>query len=91
MEVIPTDFRIKQILKEKGLTQQDLANRMGVSLPAIKQMLSAESLTTSTLQKIAKSLDVEIWELFVAKEKTSQATLICPHCGKPISVCLEKD
>ena len=87
---IPTDFRIKEILKQRGMTHQDLANLMGVSLQAVKQWLQAESLTTYTLQKIAKALDVEIVELFYVKEKTIQATLVCPHCGKPISICLDK-
>lgn len=89
-DIIPTEFRIKDILKEKDLTQQDLANLMEVSLPAVKQMLSAESLTTSTLQKIARSLNVEIWELLTPRQTISNATLVCPHCGKQISICLEK-
>ena len=42
-------MRIKEVLKEKSCTQQMLADRINVSLSAVKQMVSAESLTTSTL------------------------------------------
>ena len=46
-------MRIKEVLKENGYTQQMLADKMNVSLSAVKQMVSAGSLTTSTLEKIA--------------------------------------
>ena len=59
-------MRIKELLKEKGCTQQILANRMNISLSAVKQMVSAESLTTSTLEKIATALDVPMWQLFAS-------------------------
>lgn len=55
-------MRIKELLKEKGCTQQILANRMNISLSAVKQMVSAESLTTSTLEKIATALDVPVMQ-----------------------------
>ena len=35
-------MRIKDVLKEKGLKQQDLAEKMGISLSAVKQMLGAD-------------------------------------------------
>ena len=51
-------MRIKEVLKENGCTQQMLADKMNVSLSAVKQMVSAESLTTATLEKIATALNV---------------------------------
>lgn len=81
-------MRVKELLKEKGCTQQILADRMNVSLSAVKQMVSAESLTTSTLEKIATALDVPMWQLFaspaeVAKEAKGET---CPYCGQPITI-----
>lgn len=81
-------MRIKEVLKEKGCTQQTLADRMNVSLSAVKQMASAESLTTSTLEKIAKALDVPMWQLFASKEEVKGD--VCPHCGMPIKIKIEK-
>lgn len=86
-------MRIKEVLKEKGLTQQMLADRMNVSLSAVKQMVSAESLTTSTLEKIATALNVPMWQLFASQDEVSPKkdalTINCPHCGKEINIKVE--
>ena len=81
-------MRIKELLKEKGCTQQILANRMNISLSAVKQMVSAESLTTSTLEKIATALDVPMWQLFASPEEVAKETKgeTCPYCGQPIII-----
>lgn len=44
-------MRIKELLKAKHYTQQELADKMNVSLSAVRQMVAAESLTTATLEK----------------------------------------
>jgi transcriptional regulator with XRE-family HTH domain len=86
-------MRIKEVLKENGCTQQMLADKMNVSLSAVKQMVSAESLTTATLEKIATALNVPMWQLFASPEevqpKTDSLTLSCPHCGKNINIKVE--
>lgn len=81
-------MRIKEVLKEKGCTQQMLADRMNVSLSAVKQMVSAESLTTSTLKRVATALDVPLWQLFASSQEVQETknTITCPHCGKPIEL-----
>lgn len=86
-------MRIKEVLKEKSCTQQMLADKMNVSLSAVKQMVSAESLTTSTLEKIATALDVPMWQLFASPDevnpKKDALTINCPHCGKIINIKVE--
>lgn len=86
-------MRIKEVLKGNGCTQQMLADKMNVSLSAVKQMVSAESLTTSTLEKIATALNVPMWQLFASPEevqpKSGTASLTCPHCGKSITLKAE--
>lgn len=86
-------MRIKEVLKENGCTQQMLADRMNVSLSAVKQMVSAESLTTSTLEKIATALNVPMWQLFASPEeiqpKSDGASITCPNCGKSIKIKAE--
>lgn len=87
-------MRIKEILKKNRCTQQMLADRMNVSLSAVKQMVSAESLTTATLEKIATALNVPMWQLFASPEEVNPRkdalTLTCPHCGKDININIEK-
>ena len=86
-------MRIKELLKEKGLTQQELADMVGVSYQSIKQTLNASSITTSTLEKIATALNVPMWQLFASPEevrpKSDALTLTCPHCGKDINIKVE--
>lgn len=88
-------MRIKELLKEKHYTQQELADKMNVSLSAVRQMVAAESLTTATLEKIATALNVPMWHLLASPEEvqlTSNAHSIkCPKCGNefPVSVNVE--
>ena len=74
--------RIKEILKEKGLTQKFLADALGVSTNSISMTLSGNP-TLGTLQKIAEALGVPLSELFAEREK---GVITCPHCGKNIVV-----
>lgn len=88
-------MRIKEILQQQNMRQQDLADKIGVSLSAVKQMLNAESLTTSTLNKIANALEVPMWQLFASREEVlndnnNDVLGVCPHCGKPIRIKVEK-
>lgn len=81
-------MRIKELLKEKGLTQQELADKVGVSYQSMKQTLNAPSVTTSTLEKIATALKVPTWQLFASPEEVAKETKseLCPHCGQPIAI-----
>lgn len=70
-------MRIKEVLKEKKLSYQGLADVMGVSLQFVKQTLNAPSVTTSTLEKISSALDVPMWQLFASPaEVTGEGELI---------------
>ena len=83
-------MRIKEIMKEKGITQPELAEKMGLSVSAVKQMVGAASLTTATLEKIGAALDVPTWQFFISPEEiVKQAggnALCCPYCGNPLRI-----
>lgn len=70
------EMRIKDVLKEKGMTYQILADAMEVSLQSVKRMLNAESITTATAERIAKAVGVPVWELFVKREEVIGEDLI---------------
>ena len=78
-------MRIREIIKEKGLSTEELAAKLGVSVSSINQSISGNP-TVDTLTRIADALDVPIAELF---EKPIGPTLTCPHCGKPINIKVE--
>ncbi len=58
-------LRIKEALKEKGLTQINLANELGISKVGLNKIINGNP-TVDTLQKIATILDVDIKDLFIS-------------------------
>lgn len=52
---------IKEILSQKGMTQQQLADLLGVSRPSVSATISRPSFPT--LERIAAALEVEPWQL----------------------------
>ena len=58
-------LRIKEILKEKGISQIELAEKMGKSKQYISNILTVgKVMSIATLVEIAKILDVEFRDLF---------------------------
>lgn len=88
-------MRIKELLKEKGITQQKLAELVGVTHQSMKQTLNSQSVTTATLEKIAQALDVPMWELFASRDEVSTSrdtnVLTCPKCGAKLKVIESKN
>lgn len=76
------EFRIKEILKDKGMLYKELAERIGISDIALRASLSRNP-TIGTLQRVADALGVPVTELFVP---TPTDTLRCPHCGGVIKI-----
>lgn len=85
-------MRVKEILKEKGISVSELADMLGVSRQALHRQMQGR-LLVGTAQKMADALGVELWELFKAPgppPSPHRCELDCPHCGKPIRVELKK-
>lgn len=81
------ELRIKDISKEKGITINALAEAVGVAQPTLSRIINGKQTPAlDTLDKIAGALGVEVYELF---KPSGTASLSCPHCGKPIEVCLK--
>lgn len=54
---------IKQKRKEKGLTQKELGERLGISAPAMTKYEQGQNLTLATLLKIAQALGTSITDI----------------------------
>ena len=78
-------LRIKEVIKEKGSSVQDVAKLMGISSPALSRVLNNNT-TVEMLERIAKVLNVDIIELFERKQQTN---IKCPHCGTDLNVKIE--
>lgn len=70
-------LRISEICREKGITQQSLSKKLGITYQSLHSAISGNP-KLETLQNIADALEVDITELFATDGKYIR----CPNCGK---------
>lgn len=58
-----SDLRIKEILKERGMTLTTLASEIGITVGTLSAMISGNP-TLNNLRKVATALNCNIKELF---------------------------
>lgn len=75
-------FRILELCKQKGMTQKDLAEKIGMTPVGLAKAANGNP-TFETLEKIAEGLGVSPAELFTP---TQRDTLVCPRCGAVLEV-----
>lgn len=78
-------LRVKEILKQKGMTSKTLAARLGISEPSLSCSISGNP-TLDRLTAIADALEVPVTELF---ESSPVDCIRCPHCGEAIKIKIE--
>lgn len=69
------NLRIKEVIKEKGMTITELADKMGINRVNLSNMVNGNP-TVETLNKIATALNVPITELFSAGTNEELTALI---------------
>lgn len=94
MNTYITGAAIKQLREEKGLTQSELADKIGVSAQAVSKWENAKGLPDITLiEPLAEALGVSVTELMsgnaVVNKNVSANMLrskirVCPVCGNVI-------
>jgi len=78
------ESRIKDILKEKGITISSLAEQIGTPQTSLSRALGENGNPTfDTLSKIAAALGVEVSELFSAPK---EGVIHCPKCGAKLEL-----
>ena len=81
------DLRIKDILKEKGLTAVWLASQIGITQPNMSNIVSGKSKPyLDTLERIAAALNVPVTELF---DQPATDIINCPKCGAKLKLTEE--
>ena len=94
MNTYVTSATIKQLREKRGLTQSDLAEKIGVSSKTISKWETAKGLPDITLlQPLAQALGISVIELMngehIINKNTSANMLrtkfyVCPVCGNMI-------
>lgn len=79
--------RIKDILREKGVTINELAEKMGLNRVTLSTQINGTA-NIASYEKIATALNVPMWQLFASSEEVAQQTKndLCPYCGQPITI-----
>ena len=72
-----SELRIKELCREVGMTQKELAKRMRISEVALSRLISRGRPNFEALERLADALGVDIPDLF----QQSHTRLVCPHCG----------
>ena len=79
-------MRVKEILQQKGITQKEFAETLGMTQTGLSLAISDDgNPPLKRLRQIADALEVPITELFVAPDICA-VSANCPHCGQPITV-----
>ena len=88
------EHQIKTILKQKGMTQKELAERMGMSLQQLNNTISGRNTASMAVyERIAKELDVEFWRMFapddVLGDMAQPISQKCHYCGHDLNIKIE--
>ena len=78
-----TFHRIKEVIKEEGLSVQEVADRMGITRVGLSQHINGNP-SAEVLERIANAMNVSIWRFFASKEEIIEEeknTIRCPKCG----------
>jgi len=77
-------LNIKDALKRHGYTQRMVAKKLGMSEMNVSQIVNGNP-TYNKMQAVADAIGADITEFF----QSDTTSMVCPHCGKPITVCFK--
>ncbi len=79
-------LRVKELLKEKGVTTYQLAAHLGVTQPAVSSAMNGNP-NMKWLESVAEFLGVHITDLF--DRPPGGGNFICPNCGTSLRLSAE--
>jgi len=78
-------LRIKEAIKENGLTVKEVAEKLGMSSPSLSDAINGNP-TADKLERIAVAIGVPVSNLF---DPPATDIVNCPYCGNKIKVSKE--
>ena len=82
-------LQIKEALKQRGLKQNELADRLGINRVSLSRLLSDKNdMRISTIKKIADAIGCDLSEFFKPAENADHNVITCPHCGEKLVINL---
>lgn len=81
---------IKKAIKESGFTISKVAERLGIAQPSLTAQLINGTMSLSRAKEIADIIGVSLSELVADENDQQGISLVCPHCGKPITLHIDK-
>lgn len=84
-------MQVSKVIKAHGLTQADVAARMGIGCQTLRASISKGNFTLSTLRGIADAIGCSVVEFFADEMEgglvgSAAPCITCPNCGKRISI-----
>lgn len=79
--------RVKEYLKEAGITQSELSERIGITPSALSKRISSGAISLHQLGEIADALHTSVFQL-INENGQGRTEVLCPKCGYPVSVTL---
>lgn len=76
-------MRFKEVLEKYGITQTELAERLGINRVSVSRLFSEKNdMRSSTVIKIAAAIGCSVGELYDDFNKEDDSnTIVCPKCG----------
>ena len=81
---------IKKAIKESGFTISKVAEKLGIAQPSLTAQLINGTMSLSRAKEIADILGVSLSELVADENDQQGISFVCPHCGKPITLHIDK-
>lgn len=73
---------IKRVIKAKGLTVKEVAERMGIAREGLSNHLNGNP-SVQVLERIAAAIGCDVRDFF---EGSNGNTIVCPKCGTILEV-----
>ena len=72
---------INDICKEQGITQKELAEKIGITPVGLNKAINGNP-TKTTLEKVAKALNVKVSDLFAEDEEPKKEKILVDNRGE---------